>query len=371
MVNTVNLSDFLKQYSHKGNYVEAFDSFAKQSSGDKRDLDLLISIQREYRKIVQCYLWEQRFRPAVEAGGYLGHKYNNIVDYMYEIIVAQVIDENDPLYFLPFCLTVAAKSNIHATELLLKLKKYHWMWQLEYDGKELNEVDYIRLNQDVRVGLKDSRILFDTATPEVIEYLFSRVPENGANPHIIGMLNNIMGDNPNVKCLKIDEKGGYSSIYRDFSKDVISLIMNGIIIQEDVDFVYRWCNNDIVFTKMVMDAFENPEIRILYVISYLRGKIESVESQIKEYSTDPKMLLSVAAALEFDSQKYLEKLQKERQLYIHTLSDLENKDTKLRTLSTLQGLAYESVGADSGHIAHPFRSYPHTHSGVIRTLIPG
>ena len=27
--------------------------------------------------------------------------------------------------------------------------------------------------------------------------------------------------------------------------------------------------------------------------------------------------------------------------------------------------------ADSGHIAHPFRSYPHTHSGVIRTLIPG
>jgi len=29
------------------------------------------------------------------------------------------------------------------------------------------------------------------------------------------------------------------------------------------------------------------------------------------------------------------------------------------------------LGADSGHIAHPFRSYPHTHSGVIRTLIPG
>ena len=108
--------------------------------------------------------------------------------------------------------------------------------------------------------------------------------------------------------------------------------------------MYRWCNNDIVFTKMVMDAFENPEIRILYIIPYLRGKIESVESQIKEYSTDPKKLLSVAAALEFDSQKYLEKLQKERQLYIHTLSDLENKDTKLRTLSTLQGLAYESVG---------------------------
>jgi hypothetical protein len=32
---------------------------------------------------------------------------------------------------------------------------------------------------------------------------------------------------------------------------------------------------------------------------------------------------------------------------------------------------FSDIIADSGDIAHPFRSYPHSHSGVIRTLIPG
>jgi len=118
MKNINRLNDFLKEYSKKKNICEAFSSFARKSSGNRNDIDELILLQTEYR---QANGWDNNIHCLIEAGGYLGQRYDETADYFFEKLISSEEDNTDSKYFLSHCLTVASKINPHATELLWKI----------------------------------------------------------------------------------------------------------------------------------------------------------------------------------------------------------------------------------------------------------
>jgi hypothetical protein len=80
---TMDLDKFLEQYSEIKNIEEAFTSLARKSRGYKRDLDLSVPIQSQYRRSRN---WDNYFHFVKEAEGYLGGMYNKIAEYMFEKI---------------------------------------------------------------------------------------------------------------------------------------------------------------------------------------------------------------------------------------------------------------------------------------------
>lgn len=178
-------------------------------------------LQKGYRN---QYDWDEDFQHIIEAGGFLAHKYDSLADYIFEKITAPVEDNCDYKYFLPFCLTVAAKTSLHAIELLWKLLVLTWPESLREGFTKDENID---INKDARDGLKEGWKLFDVASPEVIDYLLSRIIKSEEAPSLIfAMLDRALGETPNVTCQAMDREGNCSDIERDFSIQVIALMIH-------------------------------------------------------------------------------------------------------------------------------------------------
>lgn len=334
MKNTNELNDFLKTYSKSKNVCEAFLAFARKSSGNRNDIDKLILLQDEYRK---TYHWDNDFHCLIEAGGYLGQRYDEIADYIFERLISSEEDNADYKYFLSHCLTVAAKINPHATELLWKL---YFSAQISASGaygsrsgSELGkrfEGEHYALNSDVVRGMADSRKLFDIASPDVITFLINQLNVTPL-PVMDFWLVQVLGDNPVVSCQILNADGNYSTISQDFSNQVLSLLRNSSLFGtlSPIGALFaKWCSINIGFKTDVVRTLGDHESDISFMIDYLEMRIRNLDYEIMNLSTkDINKILTELGGKKLDVDAEIERMKEIKVFFEKSVSRLENKET--------------------------------------------
>ena len=251
-------------------------AFAQNNFADKEAVDKLISCQDKFRKLFQ---FQDEIVALYQAIGYMGQRSDEISEYLFSKI--RQGDKRDPeecpnrSYFLGFCLTYAAKINPLATKLLLSL------WQPEVNKHDGETID----------GIRDSRKLFDIASPEVIEYLFSERlgTENGPIP-VFEYMNRVLGNKPLVKCQTINENGDYEFTTVDFSDKVLSLLVHKPPYNPTIPlymWLSKWCNNDSIFKSKALIAVNDKNIDrdIIYLSRYLPIALKDVSGNYEMIKT--------------------------------------------------------------------------------------
>ena len=286
MNKNLTLNQFMERDSHSDNIGDAVMSFARKSSGNKDDLDILLSLQNEYLKSRHQ---SQDFHFFIDAGGYLGQKYNEIAEYIFEKIISSEQNEIDNQNFLLSCITVAAKINPCATEFLWKLWMSHYLG-IFHDVSKKVEIDngelYLGLGNDVMKELIGKKNLFDIASPEVIEFLVMKFSTSYYNPPVMStMLINVLGNSPIVQCQKLDKNGNLLELTKDVSEIILPLFRNPDLISSlgtDLfgPFLLGWCNNHPQFKAKVMSYLDQKETNIAYLAYYLKGELRHAQRSI-------------------------------------------------------------------------------------------
>jgi hypothetical protein len=331
MKNINRLNDFLKEYSKKKDICDAFSSFARKSSGDRDEIDELILLQDEYRK---GHGWDNKFHCLIEAGGYLGQRYNETVDYFFEKLISSEEDKADYRYFLSYCLTIAAKINPHATELLWNLSFFAQALAYQrlgsYIEKEFEEEHY-EISSDVTRGMADSRELFDIASPEVITFLIDKLASVSL-PSMERLLAQALGDNPVVQCQVFDVDGNYSIINQDFSKQTLPLLRNINLfgISSPIgDLFSKWCREDLVYKSNVIRTLDDHETYVVFLIDYLKMRIKNLDFDISDPSSREVIkILAERKRKEVDVDAEIDRLKEDKVLFEKSVSRLENKETR-------------------------------------------
>ena len=319
-----NLNTFLKQFSRSGNIEEAFATFARISDGNKKDFDLLITIQSEYRKSRK---WDHDFHFVYEAGGYLGGKYKEIAEYIYQRIILKEKDNTESKYFLSYCLMIAAQYNVRASELLWNLFKYAENESDEFKNNSDYPYEYVHPVYDAQLGLKRSMELVDNATADTIIYYFDRIKKYGDPPsQIIWILNYILGDSPNVQCLVFLENKDKTKVIQNFSDYALPIIYNQRIHLK-TEFIFRWCRNDFVFQEKALEVLDSTEASISFLISFLEMQlIAFVEYDIAHLPATESIMQVLNK--DFNLEKETEGLEKKKRFLIDAIEQLKNNETK-------------------------------------------
>ncbi len=334
MKNIHRLNDFLEEHSKKKDVCEAFSSFARKSSGVRNDVDELIFLQDEYRK---TYHWDNNFHCLIEAGGYLGQKYDDLAKYIFERIISKEEDKTDYKYFLSHCLTVAAKINPRATELLWKL--LYSAQILAYGAYGSKGRDYIirfegepyDINSDVSRGIADSRKLFDIVSPDVITFLINKLTVTRL-PVMDFWLVRVLGDDPVVSCQILNTDGTYSAISQDFSNQVLPLLRNSNLfgtLSPIGELFSKWCLKAIAYKADVVQVLGDHETHIAFLIDYLEMRIKDLDFEIENPSTRETIkILAERKRKEADVDAEIERMKEEKAFFEKCVSRLENTETR-------------------------------------------
>jgi|GEM_PF-5583130 len=346
---------------------EALLSFAKKSTGNRKDLDKIIILQWKYRRL---FGWDENVYSIIDAAGYLGQRYVDISDYIFDQIILEnnsdddfeedeieSESESDKKYVLVHCLTAFAKINPRSTSLLWRLHwcswGTNWIWN---SGTADEEKQFIELDKDVHQGLHEARKVFDIASPEVINFLISQMTNSESIPPMMFvLLNQVLGDVPLVKCQIIGEDGNYSNITHDFSDQVISLIRNSNLLGQIDDLFARWCKNDINFRQKTSNAIDDTDTEISYLIYFLKDKLKEakrktegtkqIEQELKSMTEERKRELnldSIDIEIYQDEIKHLPEDIKRAGFLELTLERLRNEETKAETFRMCKDAMYKN-----------------------------
>ncbi len=330
------LNDILKINSKKKKFCEAVSTFAKKSLGSRNDIDKLILLQHEYRA---TYGWDNNFQCAIEAGGYLGQKYDDLAQYIFERIISLEDDEKtDYKYFLSHCLTVAAKINPRATELLWKLyssaqiSAYGAYGVKDGDdvGKRL-KVEHYEINSNVTRGMADSRKLFVIASPDVITFLINELSVSRL-PMLDHLLAQVLGDNPVVSCQILNADGNYSTVSLNFSKQVLPLLRNSNLFGSFSpigDLFSKWCRKDMGYKTDVIRTLDDHETYIAFWIDYLEMRIRNLDREIRSPSTKETIeILAERKGEKVDVDAEIERMKEDKAFFEKSVSRLESPETR-------------------------------------------
>jgi hypothetical protein len=326
-----DLDSFQAQYSKTNSVEEAFLSFSRNSIGERSDLDLLLTLQSQYRRKWQ---WDHNFHLVIEAGGYLGQKYSDISKYIFERIISDELDETDQKYFLCFCLTLAALNNKFALRCLWKLRRYQKMEGFERwaDARSLKDEkceSKIVINNDVSRGLADSWKLVEIASPEVIRYIFTLIKYFGDPPPLPwNTINKLMGDSPSVKCQIIEKNGNPSVTTHYFGDDAIPLLLN-CNLHKEIDFIYRWCETDPSFKQKVIIALNDIDTSISYVTLFLKAELRKNKHEISDPPIETLLYSARKSKKEFVLEEEIESLKNFGAFLAVSINRLENKETRI------------------------------------------
>ena len=280
---------------------KCFFAHTKGVTVQREIVNELVTLDHEYRTL---FGWEQNVEYLIEAFGYLGQRSNEFSDYMFEGITSKTQEDKHGIsgkLFLTFCLTTAAKVNPHSAELLWKLHwsswAAHWMWDLRASEKKEIDEEYIRLDESVARGLRDSMRAFNIASPEVITFLTSKIfNAHSVPPMIWSLLYQVLGDTPKVKCLVINEKGNYSHKTKNFTSQVIPFLKNPNNLSSMGNLFSKWCKSDEKFRLKSLKTIDSKDTEISYLIYYLlwklgkekniRRKTKGKDEEFLEYSIE-------------------------------------------------------------------------------------
>jgi len=352
-VEKITKKDINRLKKYHESIHEAFVNFAENSDGKKEDIDLLIELQHEYRT---SFTWNNDFDIVFKAGGYLGHKFNLISDYIYERIVSTEPDEIDYKYFLVFCLTIAARTNPHATELWWNLWKYADISETadlrNYRSRKLLELkrsnypyEFVQIEHDATRGLPDSNKYFDNVSIEVIKYILSRMIMHGDITNEF-RINEIFGKSPIVNCIEISGVDKQTKTTIDLSGVVTSLIRNSELLPS-LNFIFLWCKNDLVFRKQAFSKLEEVDTTISYMISFLKNRIARIDYDIKNPDIETLKFLCEKKNRQFSLEDEINGMIKSKKFFEKSINRLESSDEKLAELLAWED-ALHKFGADSG-----------------------
>jgi hypothetical protein len=267
---------------------ETFFKYTKQVRVHKKVLNELVALQHKYRTL---FGWDEIVEYLIEAFGYLGQKSNKFSDHLFESITSKVKEDKHGIsakYFLTFCLTTAAKVNLHSIDLLWKLHwcswAGNWIWDSRTVDKEEIEEEFIQLDENVHRGLRDSMRVLDIASPKVISFLILKL--NNAYYHTPPMVwvlvNQILGDTPEVKCLLLNKEGDYVYQIKDFADQVLVLLGNPNNLGNIENLFLKWCKNDRRFRQRTSEVLDDTDTEISYLIHYLIMKLREANRKVRD-----------------------------------------------------------------------------------------
>ena len=267
---------------------DAFSTYAKRSRASKKILDEIVTLQKKYRTL---FGWDENVSHMIGALGYLGQKSIKFADYLFERITSTNEDDRYSIsekYFLTFCLTTAARVDLYSTGLLWKLHWCSWATNWIWDSRSVDEneieEEFIRLDSNVHEALRDSMRVFDVAALEVISFLISKLGNNyyGTPPMVWGLLYQVLGETPIVKCLRINEENDYTYTTVNFSDQVLTLFRNPRNLSNIEKLFSEWCRNDEKFRLETLRAIDSIETDISYLSHFLIMKLKKVRLSVKE-----------------------------------------------------------------------------------------
>ena len=310
---------------------DAFLSYAKRSAARRKILDDIVTLQKKYRTL---FGWDENINNMIGALSYLGQKSNKFADYLFERITSKPEEERYSIsekYFLTFCLTKAARVDLHAAGLLWRLHwcswATNWIWDSRSVDEDEIEEEFIQLDRNVHEGLRDSMKVFDTAASEVICFLISKLNNNyyGTPPMVWALLKQVLGETASVRCLLLDQEGDYSYSTEDFTDQVLTLLRNPRNLSNIENLFSIWCKNDERFRFETLKVINSPELEIDYLTQFLIMKLRKVSRTIK----DELALMSQEEKQENDP---------------HDLSDWQERSKHLEDDQKFKGLLEQWIG---------------------------
>ena len=267
---------------------DCFFKYVRTCRASKKVLDEIVDLQFKCRTL---FGWDEIIETLIDGAGYLGYSSKRFADILYKEIISESKEDRNSIsskYFLVFCLASAARTSSHAFELFWKIHwgtwASHWIWnKTETERKAIAE-EVFELDRDVIEGLRDSIRIFDIASPNVILLLISKYINryDYIPPMVDAIFNRVLGDTPNVKCFVIDDEGNESSVTKDFSENVLPLIMNPNLLGYIEGIINKWCKNDFSFRRTTENVINSQELEISYLTFFLIKKHEKANLEVRK-----------------------------------------------------------------------------------------
>jgi len=266
---------------------DGFSKYVRTCMISKKVLDEIVELQFKCRTL---FGWDENTDTLIDGAGYLGYRSKRFADILYNEIRSESEEDRNSIsskYFLVFCLASAARTSPYAFELFWKIHwgtwASHWIWdKTETERKAIGE-EAFELERNVIEGLRDSIRIFDIASPNVILLLISKYINryDYIPPMVDAIFDKVLGDTPNVKCIVIDGEGNESIITKDFSENVLPLVMNPNLLGYIEGVCKKWCGNDLSFRRKIEDVINSQDLEISYLTYFLVGKYEKADHEVK------------------------------------------------------------------------------------------
>lgn len=199
----------LTALKHTSTRDVAAEALARVGPGTPKIVMALIDAQREHR---HGYGWDRTVDKIIEALGMLGQRHPTVVQLCLDIVKSTEPDPYDIRYSVTIALCKAAETNPQAMAFVLE------PWQKIHDGQEAPD-------EAIREALKEGRKLFDSASPQVIQYLIDAIRE--FPPSIpnkaADFLARAAGDIPLVQCKEVSKNGSFRYKTLDLTEELFDV----------------------------------------------------------------------------------------------------------------------------------------------------